>query len=539
MTHRLSPLSFTAAFLLTGIISMTSASATPHAPHAPHGHPSPMGINVGSINDWNTNIPFIDVFKMSRPFINSDPTLNVDDKGWVKSLASGEEAQTFILWDIEGHFPTGEYTVLYEGDGILKYGGGARMLGREKGVDRINVNANQGGIHLKITKTNPDDYIRNIRVLLPGGVCASDVKKRVDQASQCPNKDFLSFKEHHEKLRFNPDFLRYMTDFSVLRFMDFMRVNDSEITQWSERTPLESATWAVDSGAPIEVMVDLANRLKADPWFTMPHQAEDDYVKQFATFVKENLDPPLKTYIEYTNEAWNGQFRQFRYMIEKGEAANLDNNPYQAGFKYYSLRSVEVLKIWEKVINDNNRLVRVMAGQAANSYIPELSLSYKDAYKHVDAIAIAPYFGGYLGDPERSTENLSLNELFVELRKKSLPESIQWMKEVASVAKKYNVDMIAYEGAHHLVGVTGAENNRKLNNLFDRADTNPQMKALYHRYFNEWKKAGGQLFAYYSAPSRSTKWGRWGLTESLYQSREESPKYDAVLQFIEDNPKWW
>ncbi|MGV6858429.1 MAG: hypothetical protein ACWA5X_05590 [bacterium] len=534
----LKPISYSLLLFLG--ISLGACAEQTEADARPDAHSrSPIGMNVGSITDWSSNLPFVDLFKMSRPFSSAHPQLELDEQGWVKRLKPREVGETYIAWNIDGLFPTGEYTVLYDGDGILKYGGGARMIKHKKGFDRINVNSMMGGIHLKIVKTNARDPVRNIRVLLPGGICKGEPQSRVETASQCPEGDYLSFRKHYKELIFNPDFLRFMSSFSVLRFMDFMRINNSEVVHWSDRTPLDHASWAVESGAPVEIMVELANQTNRDPWFTMPHQADDNYVRQFARYTREHLKPGLKAYVEYSNEAWNGAFKQFRYMIEKGQALKLDNNEYQAGFKYYSKRAVEIFKIWEQEMEDNSRLVRVMSGQAANAYIPELSLKYEEAYKHTDAIAIAPYFGGYLGAPDKHTEKMSIYDLFKELRSTALPQSIEWMKAVGHIAKKYKVDMIAYEGGHHLTGITGAENNRKLNKLFDKADKNPQMRTLYERYFNEWKKAGGKLFVYYSAPSKSTKWGRWGITESLYEPRDEAPKYDAVLDFIEHNPRWW
>ena len=40
-----------------------------------------------------------------------------------------------------------------------------------------------------------------------------------------------------------------------------------------------------------------------------------------------------------------------------------------------------------------NRLVRVMASQAANVWVAQQILEYEDAYLKTDALAIAPYFG--------------------------------------------------------------------------------------------------------------------------------------------------
>ena len=39
------------------------------------------------------------------------------------------------------------------------------------------------------------------------------------------------------------------------------------------------------------MMVELANTLHANPWFCMPHQADDEFVRNFARTVREQLDP--------------------------------------------------------------------------------------------------------------------------------------------------------------------------------------------------------------------------------------------------------
>ena len=72
-------------------------------------------------------------------------------------------------------------------------------------------------------------------------------------------------------------------------------------------------------------MVDLCNRLKINPWLCVPHLASDDYVRRFAEIVKRDWDPPLKVYVEYSNEVWNGIFEQHRYA--KKQAKKLDLGP--------------------------------------------------------------------------------------------------------------------------------------------------------------------------------------------------------------------
>lgn len=498
-----------------------------------------MGMNIGGLVDWSSALPFIDVFRLSRPFKNVTPDLDVDENGWVTKLAAGKEAQTFMMWDINKAFPSGNYTVLYKGKGRMDYGGGAKLIGRADGRDSIYVDSAKGGIHLKIRELDADNPLRDIHVIMPGGICTSEPLKRVISDSACGEGEFRSFEEHYESMVFNPDYLNLLADFKVLRFLDYMGANHSPLVNWDDRTLLSRGSWAGEMGGPVEMMVELVNQLRADPWITVPHQASDDYVRNLAEYFKANLHSEAKMYLEYSNEVWNGRFKQFGYMLEKGEELELGGDKYEAGRRYYSKRAVEIFKIWESVMGGTDKLVRVMAGQAANAFIVQSELSYEDAYKYVDAIAVAPYFGNSLGAPEADTENLKLNQLFAKMRKESLPKAIGWMQQHGNLAKKYKLDLIAYEGGHHLAGFNGKENSEKLNKLFDKADSNPQMRSLYERYYAAWKSAGGKMFVYYKDTSRRSKWGRWGITETLNVPRKKAPKLDATLQFIEDNPRWW
>ena len=522
--------------LLALALSVACAEPRVRPDPLPDNTRSPIGMNLGAWVDYSTTQPFVDLFRTARSF---DDKLDLDEHGWVRSLRPGEVAQTYLVWDLNGAYPGGHYHVFYDGKGRIDYGGAARRLTHRPGHDLINVKAREGGFWLRIVETDPKDYIRNIRVIMPGGTCRDDRTVWARTREDCPPGQYLSFAEHYDEVVYNPAFLRFMRPYSVLRFMDTMRTNGSPVREWADRARPDDATWSTAAGAPLEVMVDMANRLRADPWFTLPHAASDDYVRRFARYVKEHLDPARKVYIEYSNETWNGQFPQFRYMIEQGKKRRLPGDQYQQGTEYYSERAVEIFRIFEDEFGGSERLVRVLATQAANAWLAEVILSHKDAHKHADALAIAPYFGGYLGDPGADTDRMSLAALFRELRGKALREAIGWMRNHAKVAKKYGVDLIAYEGGQHLVGHGGAENNERLTRLFQRANRSPLMRPLYLHYLDAWKAAGGKLFVYYGQPGKYTKWGSWGIAETLDQPRSAAPKLDAVLTFIEENPRWW
>jgi hypothetical protein len=111
-------------------------------------------------------------------------------------------------------------------------------------------------------------------------------------------------------------------------------------------------------------MIKLANTLHADPWFCIPHRATDDYVRQFATLLRDTLDPTLRPRIEYSNEVWNTSFGQPSGRSAESRRLGLET-PWGTPSLYYAQRSVEVFKLIQQVWGaDSARLVRVMSGQA-------------------------------------------------------------------------------------------------------------------------------------------------------------------------------
>jgi hypothetical protein len=256
--------------------------------------------------------------------------------------------------------------------------------------------------------------------------------------------------------------------------------------------------------------------------------------------VNANLDPSLNVFIEYSNEVWNGMFSQNRYAREKGVARKLDENIYHAGWRYYSERSVEIFRIWEQVFGGDDRLVRVMATQTDDPWMSNLLLSHKDAWKHTDVLAVAAYFGVEMdkaGAPD--LHKLSQEQLIEHVSKVQLPRLLVKLKKNREVASKYDLPLVAYEGGQHFVGIGDDVNDPKIKALFTGVNRNPAIERLYDELYHGWKHIGGTLFVHYASPSLYSKWGSWGIKEYLYEPREQAPKYDATMRFIENNPKWW
>ena len=295
---------------------------------------SPLGTNLSDVTDWSSQWVFTDAFKASRSWIpqcqqgqpadqadcvNSWNTqeydlIDVDEQGWVRSLPAPEDAPQFwfvgtlMFRSIGGRYPAGEYTVLYDGEGRLEYDFDAQKdeTASIPGRDILHVTPSQKGIYLKLTQTDPygtGNYLRNIRVIMPG------------------------FAQTYKTEIFHPEFLKTLQDYSTLRFMVRMKTNNAtqqERQEWTNRpkpTDARYSTAAEQKGVPLEVMLALSTRLSANPWFTLPHQATDEYIRQFASVTLDLLDADQQVYVEYSNEVWNGSFSQGAWVEQQGQIA--------------------------------------------------------------------------------------------------------------------------------------------------------------------------------------------------------------------------
>jgi hypothetical protein len=485
-----------------------------------------LGMNLSGPADWNTEYPFVDVFRLSRQWISQrqgqgwgrGPALELDAHGWVKRLDPDCWAETPILTG--GHAPAGEYVCLYDGEGTVNFNLNAKVVSRAPGRIVVNINAATGGTFLAVRSTNPTNYVRHIRVLMPG------------------------FEQTYATEPFHPVFLRRWHEFNTFRFMDWQETNGSKQKDWKDRPLPEDATWTV-KGIPIEVMVDLCNRLRINPWFCLPHEASDDYVRQFASLVKSRLDPTLKVHVEYSNEVWNNIFLQHRYAEVQGKALGLGpkERPWEGAAMFHARRSMQIFRLWEEVFGGRERLVRVIAWQAAGGsyWSDKMVLAHEEAGKHCDVLAIAPYITMCIAPRGKvNAEDMSrwtVEQVLDYAETNALPECVNWMKTQKQIADKYGLKLMCYEAGQHLVGVGGGENNDALTKLFHAANRHPRMGLLYTKYLDTWKALGGDLCCIFASTSGWSKWGSWGLLEHALQNEADVPKCKAVLEWNRNNPR--
>ena len=509
--------------LACALAAVLLSVATPARAAAPGPAAGRLGINLAGPADWSTEYAFVNVFRLSRAWISQrkgrswgkGPALDLDAHGWVKRLEPDCWAETPVLTNNGGHAPSGDYVCLYEGEGTIDFNLNGRIVSREPGRIVVNLDTSKGGTFLALRATNPQNPVRNIRLILPG----------LEAAARTADP-------------FLPAFLERWRGFQAIRFMDWMRTNGSTQRDWADRPTPEDATYT-RAGVPVEVMVDLCNRLGAAPWFCMPHEATDDYVRRFAQLVRERLDPKLKIYVEYSNEVWNGIFEQHRYAERRAKELQLGppERPWEGAALFHGRRSREVFRIWEEVFGGPARLVRVVAWQAASGayWTDGMLLGRDGTAAAADALAIAPYVTMCIGPkttPDTATvAGWTVDHVLDHAETQALSKSVEWIRTQKAVADKYGLQLLAYEAGQHLVGVGGGENNEAMTKLFQAANRHPRMGAIYTKYLDAWRDAGGGLMCIFSSTGTWGKWGSWGLAEYLDESESAQPKLHAVLEW--------
>lgn len=266
--------------------------------------PNPtLALGLNGLTDNSSQLPFLDLMKQARPWRADMPgddleyvTLKaggyLDANGWPTHLPEGaNNIQT--MWPFPSNIPgaEGPWVLTYEGAGTLHMNW-VDVTHTEAG--RIEFNKpNAGSFWMSIEATDPSstgNYIRNIRI----------VPAKYEELADAGEI-------------FNPNFLAVIRDARQLRFMDWMETNWSPQVEWADRPKVDDFSYAggasrIGLGIPLEVLVALANKVGCNPWFNIPCQANDEYIENFATYVRDNLAPGLVANVEFSNETWNFGF---------------------------------------------------------------------------------------------------------------------------------------------------------------------------------------------------------------------------------------
>ncbi|MCP5074940.1 MAG: calcium-binding protein [Rhodobacteraceae bacterium] len=533
-----------------------------------------MGLN--GISDWSTQQPFIDIMKTARPWVGHLPRQwggweaedlekggYLDVNGWPKSIPDElTHLETFILTDQpkQARSLIGRYRLTYAGQGKISLGGRAKRVSYGEGEIWFSYTPGEDLVGISIKETDPEatgDYIRDISVVREDQIGLFEVGAV-----------------------FNPRWTDRIRDLRVVRFMDWMRTNGSEIRGWGQRPQRSDYTYG-RRGVPVEVMVQLANELGIDPWFNMPHLADDEFSENFAGYVYLHLDPRLKAYVEYSNEMWNFIFPQAHWAGEQARArwdAAVEDDGW---IQFAGLRAAEVAQVWKGVFGAEaeDRLVRVVATHTDWPGLekPLLQGSLWEGPRAppsavFDAYAVSGYVGHELGagpaalkvlqwiaeGTEKAAEtatssgwsgprhrlyvaehrfDLAVRRAAEEIMSGSLAKLLtDTYPYQAEVAARNGLELVMYEGGTHVVGAGENTDNETLTKFFTHFSYTPEMAAIYQKLLTGWRDADGTLFNAFVDVAAPGKFGSWGGLRHLDDS---NPRWDVLAEFNGSTPAWW
>ena len=499
------------AVAIAGPAVLGSGQAEPTVPAAAKPVRSGLGLNLTAPADFNRERSLMNLAQGGTGWMSGmrgkggwvafDPA-RLDGAMTVTSLAP-DEIGYLVLAPPEGVYGASSVRVrcTWQGKGKLAPGGAAS--GVSQSANRVDFDwaAANGpkaqGTWLALTVTDPTDPVRAI-----------DCREKPAAATAV----------------FSPAFLESLAGYKLVRFLDWQSANANAPVTWASRTTLATQYQGGTKGVAVEYMVALANQAGVDPWFTMPWNADDDYIRRFAEYVRDNLAPGRTAYVEMSNEVWNYGFRVTHQAQAEGLAEGLSANPGEAMLRRYAEKSTQMHKIWTDVFKANPaRLVRVVSTQAVNSWGAETVLSFRDTAQYTDALATAPYFGWGLFDGSRAGWT-NLDQIFAWLDA-DIDASIAKAVETKAIATRFGKRSIAYEGGQHVVNSGNIA-------LLESIQRDPRMYGLYKKYLGSWQTQIGDTMTLFNSTSPISQYGAWGLREYAGQSLAATPKRRAALDYI-------
>ncbi|MDF1745712.1 MAG: Calx-beta domain-containing protein [Gimesia sp.] len=519
-----------------------------------------VGMNLERHVDWGSAWIFKDAFLRARPWgalaynpltgaqmwqyqAGDGPAIQVDEQGWIAELptwvaADGIEYQQIaqsVIFTGAVEQPAGIYRAEWDGTGEVAMPfvieTGTTSEGRNYALVDMPAGAH---FAIDIRSIDPSDPIRNINLWMPDYNGESLVME--------------DWQPGDTSSPFHPLFLERLAGFDTIRFMDWQMTNyNAEVDTWNERSQLTHASQGdatsqgyydyTVNGVALEYMIQLANELGANPWFNMPYAANDEFVLNFATTVRDHLDPELEAYVEWSNELWNGFFPVNGWI---GEQTTLPEN---SGLGFFEIAAQEIgrdFDIWSDVFTgQEDRIVRVVAGQQNNPWVLEQLLANLDG--RFDAVSSTAYAGLADDFAAAADEYTTADEIIDSLLEVSIPWSRDRMIEHREIADQYeellgrDIQYVTYESGSHVFAFNSPLYGTSGEAAGVEAMYSPRMYDVYQSLLNEARDAGVDLYNEFTFTSHygASPYGSYGLLYSLDQPLETAHQYQSILDFME------
>ena len=468
--------------------------------------PAPVACSIDGVSDYSRSLPFCDLMRQTRPFGSAnapyDKNCTVGADGWPTQPDFG-----LVFITLPGGAPPAG--VLIDGVYTLRFVGRAELSFPVSTV--VLLNSTFDGVAttalLSVPPVNNGQLwvgwrgaamaggapgARNISLLQPG--CAPD------------DPDALS-----------PALVSLVSRFDSLRFMDWVKTNDSPETDWADRRTLADPSFAAEAGStvgvPWETCAKLANTVQRDMWINIPAHATDDYILELARLLFATVDPSLSIYYEYSNEVWNWEFEQTSYSLHAANASVLAGDPYRFNYDacnnpgYWLWRrtafmATHVASIFKTVfgadaVGAGRRVRPLLCGQVANAAVITEGLTYIERVwgpprDFLHGICGAPYFG--LPARVNSNASITVDDVFdgfdESIHGLSLAAGVDERNQLAvhvALAYHYGLEMRAYEGGPD---TSGPNLGAAYLAVKGAATVDPRIEARVATYLTKWFEYG-------------------------------------------------
>ncbi|MFM2094246.1 MAG: Soluble aldose sugar dehydrogenase YliI precursor, partial [Planctomycetota bacterium] len=185
--------------------------------------------------------------------------------------------------------------------------------------------------------------------------------------------------------------------------------------------------------------------------------------------------------------------------------------------------------VWSDVFaGQSDRIVRVVAGQQANSWIAEQIAVNMGG--HFDAISSAAY--AYVSDADRASfKSTTTADQVIDALLRNLPTTFAWLQDHKTLATQISqslgrpIRFVAYEGGPHLDSQGNAYEP-----AFFAAGNSPRMYDVYSQLLSGSQQAGLEMFGNfnYTGGLYPSSFGAFGALQSMTQVVSAAPKYRAL-----------
>ena len=500
-------------------------------------------------------------FDLAMPGAFSDDRAVALDENGFPVLAEGQGARSLIriadpVDGVETYAP-GTYTLTWEGEADLEIAVNGETYRFDDSDDQIAENrasievpAGLGELTILLSVYEQgDDPLSDVGFYLPGTDAGSG--------------------------RFSDSFLNLIAPFDEIRLMDWNLTNfGGSSGLWDDRAQLDWASWGVEDtgtddsrafaqGVPYEVMIELANEADTDIWITIPHLADDGYVRALAELLEAELEPGRTVTVEYSNEIWNGIFPVADDLDasarERNTAAGLDPEEDDNAANRFTVAAEEIVSMAETfhaIFADDSRFEIVVAGQAGWEVPLTAILNEIDrlgAMDLIDKAAVAPYFPDYEFSPVLEILDDALADGRVSEAEygaifDGILAEIEAMfagtsdvgRELAgnlAVADRFGLPLVTYEAGQHF---TSGELPDDLVEAFaDQMLTfqsRPEWAEIYEAYLDGWEAYAGTTMTLYHLVGAWNRQEAFGHLRHGLEGPGDSSKFDALLSWLEAAP---